>query len=363
MPTGGPQRPNPLQWPLTPQGLDGLDATIEDIYRELRRLRSAVGGTGHDILSDTHTDTLVATAQDGDIIIRSGGTWQRLAKATDGWFLQLVAGLPAWGVDGTLLENLNAAELYGTIPTAAMIHNLLSAAHPDTDPASVVLGDTIVGQGIGDTDAQKYWFEGEPLDELADTTTAGAQLFWIDGLPTIVLSTPLEVKWARKAIGAAGTQPVSNGSGWEWQDVAAVEPVWASLYKASDVAIASSTSQDLLLDGIVFDGYSYQSSDRRYVSIPSGRAGVYLVVGQIQFESPFFGSGWIALVKNGVTIATVNLEAADGVSERAAVGSSWLGMLAVGDLISLNAAFLSPTGVASVVEGGTNKTFLQLLKV
>jgi hypothetical protein len=39
----GPQRPNPLQWPLTPENVDGLDATIEDIYQELRKLRARSG--------------------------------------------------------------------------------------------------------------------------------------------------------------------------------------------------------------------------------------------------------------------------------------------------------------------------------
>lgn len=36
-----PYRPNPLQWPLSPDGLVGLNDTIEDIYNELMRLRAA----------------------------------------------------------------------------------------------------------------------------------------------------------------------------------------------------------------------------------------------------------------------------------------------------------------------------------
>jgi len=40
--TSGPHRPNPLEWPLTPENVDGLDATIEDIYQELRRLATAI---------------------------------------------------------------------------------------------------------------------------------------------------------------------------------------------------------------------------------------------------------------------------------------------------------------------------------
>lgn len=45
-----PTRPNPLQWPLSPENVDGLDATIEDIYIWLRKLAAgaADGEDGED---------------------------------------------------------------------------------------------------------------------------------------------------------------------------------------------------------------------------------------------------------------------------------------------------------------------------
>lgn len=40
---------------------------------------------------------MVGSAANGDILIRSGGVWTRLAKATDGNILVLASGVPAWG--------------------------------------------------------------------------------------------------------------------------------------------------------------------------------------------------------------------------------------------------------------------------
>lgn len=40
---------------------------------------------------------MVGSAANGDILIRSGGAWTRLAKATDGNALILTSGVPAWG--------------------------------------------------------------------------------------------------------------------------------------------------------------------------------------------------------------------------------------------------------------------------
>lgn len=54
-----PHRPNPLQWPLTPENLDGLDATIEDIYQWLRKIRAeidAIETASADAVDEDHFD-------------------------------------------------------------------------------------------------------------------------------------------------------------------------------------------------------------------------------------------------------------------------------------------------------------------
>lgn len=55
---------------------------------------------------------LVGSAANGDILMRSGGSWTRLAKGTDGQVLTLASGLPSWaaaaGVDGAKLDAIEA---------------------------------------------------------------------------------------------------------------------------------------------------------------------------------------------------------------------------------------------------------------
>ncbi len=59
------------------------------------------GVTAHNLLSATHLDTLVASVVAGDVIIGNATpAWTKLAKGTDGQFLKLVSGLPAWATGG-----------------------------------------------------------------------------------------------------------------------------------------------------------------------------------------------------------------------------------------------------------------------
>ena len=59
------------------------------------------GVTAHNLLSTTHGDTLADSVAAGDIMFGNATPkWARLAKATDGWVLTLVSGLPAWAAGG-----------------------------------------------------------------------------------------------------------------------------------------------------------------------------------------------------------------------------------------------------------------------
>jgi len=54
-------------------------------------------GADHNLLSATHPDTLADSPVAGDLLIaNSTPKWARLAKGSDGQFLKLVSGLPAW---------------------------------------------------------------------------------------------------------------------------------------------------------------------------------------------------------------------------------------------------------------------------
>lgn len=54
------------------------------------------GGTNHNLLSATHSDSTTGSGVNGDII-RFNGTWQRLGIGTNGQCLVVTAGLPVWG--------------------------------------------------------------------------------------------------------------------------------------------------------------------------------------------------------------------------------------------------------------------------
>lgn len=77
-----------------------LAATTDDTPAAVTIAEQRIVGrkTGGNISALTLTEILdmVGSAADGDILIRSGGAWTRLAKGTDGDVLTLVSGLPAW---------------------------------------------------------------------------------------------------------------------------------------------------------------------------------------------------------------------------------------------------------------------------
>lgn len=60
---------------------------------------TASGGTFEEVTLSQLLDW-VGSAADGDILMRSGGAWTRLAKGTNGQFLTLSGGLPAWASGG-----------------------------------------------------------------------------------------------------------------------------------------------------------------------------------------------------------------------------------------------------------------------
>lgn len=78
-----------------------LDALQDNISATQRLLGRNTAGSG-DVEEVTLTQLLdwVGSAANGDILIRSSGSWTRLAKGTDGQVLRLASGLPSWSGTG-----------------------------------------------------------------------------------------------------------------------------------------------------------------------------------------------------------------------------------------------------------------------
>lgn len=68
------------------------------------------GGSAHNVLSATHTDSLTGSVVAGDMMYgNSTPKWARLAKGSDGNFLKLASGYPAWGAHGLTYSDVGAA--------------------------------------------------------------------------------------------------------------------------------------------------------------------------------------------------------------------------------------------------------------
>lgn len=114
-------RTHRLEWPLTPQQLDDLNAEIDDIY-ELLKQRKGADAPAHAILSTPHADATPTTPATGDLIVYEGSAWRRHPIGAAGDHLQVAASLPAWSKDGSTLTALNASNLAsGTVPLARLV--------------------------------------------------------------------------------------------------------------------------------------------------------------------------------------------------------------------------------------------------
>lgn len=85
---------------MAPDGL-WTYAKLQDISTDARVLGRATGAPDAiEELTLSEVLDFVGSAADGDILIRSGGGWTRLAAGTDGDVLMMVSGEPAWVTPG-----------------------------------------------------------------------------------------------------------------------------------------------------------------------------------------------------------------------------------------------------------------------
>lgn len=113
----------------------------------------------------------------------------------------------------------------------------------------------------------------------------------------------------RLGIGTAGQVLTVNSGATapEWTTVSAT-PTYSgcAIYKTSTQSTANGVATSVTYDGEYLDtnGYHSTSSNTSRITIPSGKAGKYLVTGNLQFGSVISANIVLFLVKNGAQIVT-----------------------------------------------------------
>lgn len=368
----GKRKPYQIQQP--PQASD-IDAMFEQLYRRVKELEDRIvdleAGDTHNLLDgDVHPDTTAGTVVDGDLVVGQASKWARKAKGADGQHLGMVAGAPEWTNDGSGLQDIPAGELTGTVPTAAVVHDVLSAHHQDSTPASAVLGDIIVAQASGAIDALKYWLAGEPFNYLPSAIDNGAQKCWLAGAPASGLVATVTPLWTRLPRGTAGQQLVSTAVGVEWGSAGATsgaegDPVAAHAQQAGDVAVAHNATAIISFAATSYDsGGFFAAAQPTRLTVPNGQSGLYLITGQATVDNPV-GNGSIAvrILKNGSKVAESEL-AGINTSLRAS-GGKQVGIvldLLAGDYLEMEVAVEDFTLGSVTILGGATSTFLQITK-
>jgi hypothetical protein len=105
-----------------------------------------------------------ASPANGDILIRSGGAWNRLPKGSDGQQLQLVSGIPAWVTNsykfaeclssnvGVLTENTGISTV--TFPAVGVAEVTLATAFSNTRYRPIITLNDIGNTGMLTTDPE-----------------------------------------------------------------------------------------------------------------------------------------------------------------------------------------------------------------
>jgi len=324
-----------------------IQHSMDIIFAQLRRLQSSAGSTPHDILSETHEDTVVATAVEGDIIRRHNGAWERLGVGGNGQVLEVIAGVPEWSSSA-----------------AGLLHNLLSVTHGDTTPASPVLGDLIVAQSVAAADVDAYWFNGEPYNEIPNVADAGDEQYWFNGLPATGLETAGSVTWQRKANSTtAGYVLTAGATGPDWQP-APSGGTGAAIYRSGDLSVSAATPTIIDLDTAIYNDSFWTSGSK--LTIPAGAGGRYLIVAAATVDYGFVGDWFVYIYVNGTVKAKFMAR-----PQTTVVG--YFGHVQCVSIENLNAAdyvelavewnYGGGHGPSYTLKGGLTNTFLKVAKL
>lgn len=269
-----------------------------------------------------------------------------------------------------LQDEINRRERLSQTVGGTTGHNLLSPTHPDTIPDDPVQGDIITALGSTPVDEGKYWLEGEQIIFVGLNEDTDEVNYFLDGDAFLMggFSTlgGTGTKWQRKALGPAGHFLGSTGTEVDWLPPSTSSES-ASVYRSTDQAIASATDTAVTLDATHFDTASFWSSlAPTRLTIPTGKGGKYLVVGQLTWADSDIASFHAKIRLNGSTVLAAASENSTITGVTNAPGSHQvvaLCDLAAADYIELVAYWSYSTATPRTLQGGSRTTFIQLVKV
>jgi hypothetical protein len=355
-----------ILWPVTERTVEAINHNFDLLFRDLGILDEIVpvrlGGTGTDtfapgdvvyalsatqlaglaavatgfaLLSDgtgrppvwgkvgltTHVAGVLPIANGGTNATTAAGALANLSPLTTKGDLLVRtatghARLPV-GADGQVLKADSAQPEGVTWATGGGAHVVLDAAtHTDTETASVARGAVIVGQGLP-VGGGEYWIDGGVLPELDSGISFADQTPWADGGVAGVLGVddPGVLRW-RRLLPTPGVL-ASDGLNVFWGDPTVEQPR-AIVYRTANLTIPSgpgpygtgnAAGTPVPFQAVEEDPFGFWSSGTpTRLTVPAGKAGVYLIAGQASWDTSTTGrkAAWIFVNGSRVAITEVN---------------------------------------------------------
>jgi hypothetical protein len=129
------------------------------------------GGSSHELLSATHTDTLATGATHGDLIYADGSTWKALPTAVAGRFLKTVTAapttLPSWEIPAF-------SDLSGTVADAQIAAGAVDGGNGGEIADGSITADDLGADSVSSSELNATGVEAELEAELDLSDLQGA---------------------------------------------------------------------------------------------------------------------------------------------------------------------------------------------
>lgn len=323
----------------------------------------ANGGTGQ-ITKTAAFDALSPLSTKGDLLGFDGTHNVRFPTGTEGQTLVARAA----GASGLAWE------------TGGGTHEILQASiHTDADTQTRVLGDMIAA--LGPTTLEGAWADGAYIGLVATALDTTGLAYWGDGVPFVGIesgSSGSDVKWRRVPIGTVGQVLKSNGTNPEWGDAGSVTEVVAAaqpkvrVFASASVSVANGAGADDSNGGtkVAFDTESFDTdafhstvSNTSRLTVPVGKGGTYLIVGQASWGTSAAGRKACWPYKNGTLRLCVDEVNGDDGGLGLSHTATCFAVLAEGDYVELHVRQDSGGALFSLGSSTGDLTSLSMYKL